>query len=44
MYMSTDEFANHVPKFFESKEHQIVDSSSLVPHNDPTLLFTNVQV
>ncbi|WP_237155973.1 alanine--tRNA ligase [Photobacterium phosphoreum] len=27
--------------FFESKGHQIVESSSLVPANDPTLLFTN---
>lgn len=28
-------------RFFESKGHTIVPSSSLVPHNDPTLLFTN---
>ncbi|EIU7746262.1 TPA: alanine--tRNA ligase [Vibrio vulnificus] len=41
MYMSTDEVRNAFLKFFESKGHQIVDSSSLVPHNDPTLLFTN---
>ncbi|HJN50427.1 MAG: alanine--tRNA ligase [Pseudomonadales bacterium] len=27
--------------FFESKNHQIVDSGSLIPDNDPTLLFTN---
>ncbi len=28
-------------KFFEQRGHRIVPSSSLVPHNDPTLLFTN---
>ncbi len=27
--------------FFESKGHSVIDSSSLVPENDPTLLFTN---
>ena len=27
--------------FFKSKEHKIIDSSSLVPADDPTLLFTN---
>lgn len=27
--------------FYESKGHKIIPSSSLVPHNDPTLLFTN---
>ncbi|KAH8813135.1 alanyl-tRNA synthetase-like protein [Xylogone sp. PMI_703] len=27
--------------FFESKGHTVVPSSSVVPHNDPTLLFTN---
>ena len=41
MYMSTDEIRSAFLKFFESKEHRIVASSSLVPMNDPTLLFTN---
>lgn len=27
--------------YFETRGHQVVASSSLVPHNDPTLLFTN---
>src|SRR5216110_2080515 len=27
--------------FFVQKGHRVVKSSSLVPHNDPTLLFTN---
>ena len=29
--------------FFQNKGHQIVNSSSLVPHGDPTLLFTKEQ-
>lgn len=41
MYMSTDEIRRAYLAFFESKGHQIVESSSLVPANDPTLLFTN---
>ncbi|WBA12188.1 alanine--tRNA ligase [Salinivibrio kushneri] len=41
MYMSTDEIRTAFLKFFESKGHQIVPSSSLVPADDPTLLFTN---
>ena len=28
-------------EFFEKKNHTVVDSASLVPENDPTLLFTN---
>ncbi|BCK32432.1 Alanine--tRNA ligase [Vibrio cholerae] len=41
MFMSTDEVRRAFLSFFESKGHQIVESSSLVPANDPTLLFTN---
>ncbi|MGL5250691.1 MAG: alanine--tRNA ligase, partial [Enterovibrio sp.] len=41
MYMSTEEIRRAFLQFFATKGHAIVDSSSLVPHNDPTLLFTN---
>jgi len=39
--MKSAEIRDKFLKFFESKGHQIVASSSLVPHDDPTLLFTN---
>ena len=39
--MKTSELRQKYLQFFESKGHQIVRSSSLVPHEDPTLLFTN---
>ena len=39
--MKTSELRQKFLKFFESKNHTIVRSSSLVPHDDPTLLFTN---
>ena len=41
MKMTTAELRQAFLDFFASKQHQIVDSSSLVPANDPTLLFTN---
>lgn len=41
MYMSTDEIRNTYLNFFKDHGHEIVRSSSLVPYNDPTLLFTN---
>ncbi|MBP9569792.1 MAG: alanine--tRNA ligase, partial [Aeromonadaceae bacterium] len=41
MYMSTSEIRTAFLEYFRSEGHQVVASSSLVPHNDPTLLFTN---
>ena len=39
--MKTSELRQKFLKFFETKGHTVVHSSSLVPHDDPTLLFTN---
>ena len=39
--MKSSEIRDKFLKFFESKGHSIVRSSSLVPGNDPTLLLTN---
>ena len=39
--MKSAEIRQKFLEFFQSKGHQIVASSSLVPHDDPTLLFTN---
>ncbi|GGA99379.1 alanine--tRNA ligase [Agarivorans gilvus] len=41
MKMTSAEVREAFLSFFNSKNHQIVASSSLVPHDDPTLLFTN---
>jgi alanyl-tRNA synthetase len=40
-FWSGDDIRSAFLKFFEQKGHRIVRSSSLVPHGDPTLLFTN---
>ena len=39
--MNSTEIRDKFLKYFESKGHSIVASSSLVPGNDPTLLFVN---
>ena len=39
--LSVKEIRQQFLEFFASKGHQVVASSSLVPHGDPTLLFTN---
>ena len=41
MYNTTAKLRTAFLDYFASKQHQIVSSSSLVPGNDPTLLFTN---
>ena len=39
--MTTEEIRSLFLKFFKSKGHTIVESSSLIPHGDSSLLFTN---
>jgi len=41
MYMTTSEIRSAFLDYFRSQGHEAVRSSSLVPVNDPTLLFTN---
>jgi alanyl-tRNA synthetase len=41
MYMTSAQLRRAFLDYFASKDHQIVASSSLIPGNDPTLLFTN---
>ncbi|MBN2462418.1 MAG: alanine--tRNA ligase [Dehalococcoidia bacterium] len=38
--MNSDRIREAFLQFFEEKQHQIIPSSSLVPHGDPTLLLT----
>ena len=38
---SSNDIRQSFLEFFKSKDHEIISSSSLVPSNDPTLLFTN---
>ena len=39
--MTSDEIRRAFLRYFEERGHRVVRSSSLVPQNDPTLLFTN---
>ena len=39
--LSTNEIRNIYLKFFQENGHELVESSSLIPTNDPSLLFTN---
>jgi alanyl-tRNA synthetase len=39
--MTSDEIRSAFLSFFEGKGHEIVPSSSLIPHGDPTLLLTS---
>ena len=41
MFMTTSEIRKAFLDYYKSQGHQVVSSSSLVPNNDPTLLFTN---
>ena len=41
MYQTTAALRSAFLEYFRTNGHQVVDSSSLVPGNDPTLLFTN---
>lgn len=40
-FMTVSQIRDRFLEFYHSKGHTIVESSSLVPDNDPTLLFTN---
>ncbi|MCF6207860.1 MAG: alanine--tRNA ligase [Ghiorsea sp.] len=39
--MNTSEIRKKFLAYFAGKGHEVVESSSLVPHGDPTLMFTN---
>ena len=39
--LTTNEIRNIFLDFFQENGHELVESSSLIPNNDPSLLFTN---
>lgn len=39
--MTTQDIRRAFTRYFQSQEHRVVPSSPVVPHEDPTLLFTN---
>lgn len=39
--ITTADIRSFFLEYFQNRGHQVVPSSSLIPHNDPTLLFTN---
>lgn len=39
--MNTSEARSRFLKYFKNKQHAVISSSPVVPHDDPTLLFTN---
>ncbi|SVB87134.1 uncharacterized protein METZ01_LOCUS239988, partial [marine metagenome] len=39
--LSVNDIRSHFLEYFRTQDHEVVASSPLVPHNDPTLMFTN---
>ncbi|MFM7702810.1 MAG: alanine--tRNA ligase-related protein, partial [Alphaproteobacteria bacterium] len=39
--MKTNDIRNNFLNYFKKNGHEILPSSPLIPHNDPSLMFTN---